>query len=591
MKVKLKGIWNKSYKDVIAVAAITILVTFWLCYFWDLHIMDWNVPISYVYGDDMSLLQTTKLVQDTGWNLGTDRLAASDDYYYNANEVIAGLHNADVFLVKIFVSITGNVGMTANLIMISAFYLVAYVSYIVFRLLNIKRWIGVAGSVVYAFLSFIFFRIQGHTQLGCYYFVPLAILMAVWVYEDERFMLPGRGFFRCKRNIGGLVMAFLIASQGIGYWQVFSCFFIMVATVTRYLRTKNVQVIKRGVIAIGAIIAAVFIHIIPTVVTMLSMDASGLAERGRTYQDGEIYGLKIAQMLLPVNGHGIGILETLISVYNTYMPLINENRTAYIGLMGIVGFLFLIIWNFTSRKGDTVARIRFNVLSDMNMCALLLAGIGSFGSIVYIGGFTVLRCYNRISVFIAFICILAVCIIIHYKSMNIKTKNLKYIFAAGAFLFAMISVWDQYPGGGIDYAGLADKWYSDKEFVENIESTMDKDDKIFQLPYVRFPESPVINDMPHMSHLRGYIHSNELRWSYATTVGSDSDIWYSTTAELESVQDMVEELTEKGFEGIYIDRNGYEEDEWRQLENGLSEYLGTKPMVSENEVLSFFKIK
>ena len=216
MKINFKKLWDKSYKDVMAVLAVTFLVTMWLFYFWDLQNMDWNVPISYAYGDDMSLLQSIRMVQDTGWNMGTDRISATDVYYCNSNEFIAGLHNADIFMIRIFSLFTDNVGVIANLMMLSIFYLVAYVTYIVMRLLNIKRWVSVGGSVIFAFLPFMFMRVINHTQLASYYFVPLAVLMAIWVYEDEKFMLPRKGFFKYKRNIGGLVMAFLIASQGIG---------------------------------------------------------------------------------------------------------------------------------------------------------------------------------------------------------------------------------------------------------------------------------------------------------------------------------------------------------------------------------------
>lgn len=92
----------KKYKyDVIAAAAISVIVTIFLVWFYQLIGVDLHVPINYTGGDEMSFLATARLTQDSFWNFGTTRLSFPDEYYYNGSEIITGLHNADVFLVKI----------------------------------------------------------------------------------------------------------------------------------------------------------------------------------------------------------------------------------------------------------------------------------------------------------------------------------------------------------------------------------------------------------------------------------------------------------------------------------------------------------
>lgn len=83
---------------------------------------------------------------------------------------------------------------------------------------------------------------------------------------------------------------------------------------------------------------------------MVEQDWKG---RIRSIADSETYCLKIIQLLLPVNGHGIRPLEKLIYAYNEYVPCVNENWTAYIGIVGAVGFLFLLVWLFTRRKNES----------------------------------------------------------------------------------------------------------------------------------------------------------------------------------------------------------------------------------------------
>lgn len=52
---------------------------------------------------------------------------------------------------------------------------------------------------------------------------------------------------------------------------------------------------------------------------------------------------------------------------------------------------------------------------------------------------------------------------------------------------------------------------------------------------------------------------------------------------------MIEELKQKGFSAIYLERNGFEsETEWETLEYELSEYLNVIPMVSDDKTMSCF---
>lgn len=577
--------------DVITVAGIMAVVTICLFVVFDLGEADWSVPFRYDGGDEYSLINTARLVEECGWNIGTDRISATEDYYYNNNEIISGLHNADVLLVKFFMLAGGNnIGLAVNLTYIAAFYLIALVSYITLRLLRLKRWTAASGGLVYAFLSFIFMRGMAHISLCSYYFVPLAVLMAVWIYEDERFMAPQKGFFKYRRNWGGIIMAFLVASQGIGYWQVFACFFVLVAAATAVIRTKSLKPAWRGGFAIAAIAAAVIIWCIPAFVSIAASSGAGTVSRPRSAIEAELYGFKITQLFLPVNSHGISILEEAISGYNQYMPLVNENATAYIGLAGIMGFAVLFIWMFVDKKSESPLGKRLSVLSDMNICAVLLATIGGIGGMVYLLGFDMLRCYNRISVFIAFICIMALCLAADYAAERIKAGAVRGVFIVVFVGFMMFSLWEQIPQFAFDYEGNAQKWYGDREFIADIEAVCGEDDKIYMLPYMSYPERTSDSKIAPLSHLSGYFHSKKLRWSFGTITGSESDIWCEQTSKLQAAE-MVQSVKEKDFVGIYINRKGYEQSELEALEKALQDYLETEPIVSRDGQLSFYKIQ
>lgn len=588
---KIKELWVQSYKDILTVAVMWLVVTILLIGFFQLWKCDISVPIGYGGGDEFSIINTVRMVQESGWNIGTDRLSATDEYYYNNNEIISGLHNADIILAKVFLLFTGNdTFATANLVYFSIFYIASLVMYIVMRLLESDRYIAAVGALVYAFISFVFMRGVGHLSLSSHYFVPLAVLMAIWVHEDEKFMAPGKGFFKYKRNIGGLVMAFLVATQGIGYWQVFGCFVIAVATVSAWVKKPSIKTLIRGFVSILAITVAVLVCCIPVFISMAQAGSMVSEARARYGGDGEVYGLKIIQLFLPVSGHGIDKIQYLLDMYNSKAPLVNENKSAYLGLFGICGFMFLCFWLLTGKCKESKWAKRMTVLSEMNIFSVLLATIGGVGAMLYSAGFKLLRSYNRISVYIACICIIAVCLALQEFSKKIKRKNIKMIYSAAVVTFALFAIWEQNPGYRMDYEGNTARWESDKEFVESIEGSLKEDAKVFQLPYQSFPESVKQHNMEPLEQMTGFFHSDKLRWTYGTMPKSDSDIWYEKTAKM-SAKDMVETVSDEGFDGIYINRTGYSNEEWEALESELSKITGNLPIVSDDERLSFFKLR
>src|SRR5437763_1497710 len=55
----------------------------------------------------------------------------------------------------------------------------------------------------------------------------------------------------------------------------------------------------------------------------------------------EVYGMKITQLVLPVDGHRVQALARWKATYDADFPLVNENRTATLGVVGTVGFFIL----------------------------------------------------------------------------------------------------------------------------------------------------------------------------------------------------------------------------------------------------------
>jgi phosphoglycerol transferase len=201
-----------------------------------------------------------------------------------------------------------------------------------------------------------------------------------------------------------------------------------------------------------------------------------------------------------------------------------------------------------------------------------------------------IRSYNRISVFIAFFSLLAVVMGLEWFYANcVKSGMARIVSYVALGILLVVALLDQSSRSYIpQYAHIKSEFKSDQDFLSAIDSSLPDGAMVFQLPYVPFPEYPPVNKMVDYDHLRGYLHSHDLRWSYATMKNRFGDQWLKQIAAL-PVEQLVQSLAFAGFSGIYVDRNGYNPDEAAALEMQLRNLLQTAPIESENRRLVFFK--
>ncbi|MCK9571107.1 hypothetical protein M0R72_19315 [Candidatus Pacearchaeota archaeon] len=313
----------------------------------------------------------------------------------------------------------------------------------------------------------------------------------------------------------------------------------------------------------------------------------------RSPAESEIYGLKIAQLILPIGGHRIPLLAKLSGYYSGTAPLINENAVASLGVIGSIGFLLLIAWAFYRisnglklKAGNMSSHI--NELSILNLSAVLLATLGGFGTLFAYLISPEIRGYNRMSIFIAFFSLFAVFLVLDALSRKYaKSHTSRLLFNAFICLVLIFGILDQTSSSFVPpYASTKAEYLNDETFVNTIEAIMPENAMIFQLPYVPFPEHPPVNRMTDYSHVRAYLHSKELRWSYGTMRGRPGDDWQRIVASM-PVGDMLKTLSQTGFQGIYIDSYGFQGD-GLVLISDIKQILGVEPLISDNQRLYFF---
>jgi phosphoglycerol transferase len=224
-------------------------------------------------------------------------------------------------------------------------------------------------------------------------------------------------------------------------------------------------------------------------------------------------------------------------------------------------------------------------LATLNIFALLLATVGGFSSLIALFVSGQIRAYNRISVYIGFFALFAVvlCLDRWYRRAAVSSPARRGAFLAGLGVLLGVGLFDQSARSFTPhYAGVRARYAADAAFVARIEASAGPNGKVFQLPYEPFPEpDPQVGNMGKYDHLRGYLHSKTLRWSYGSVKGRPADLWQRRLAG-KPVPEMVRDLRAAGFAGIWVDRSGLT-DGGAALERDLRRLLGTPPTVESRE--------
>lgn len=582
----ITGHFKKHFADYVSLIIIVVISCAGIYHFFNLSKIDLNVPLDYSGGDSTLSLVEARLISETGGTIVNNSVGApfgSNGYDFSANT----MHNFDNIILKLCVWIFKEPAISVNIFYFSLFIMIGVISFLVMRQLKIRHIYAVLGSLTFEFMPYIFMRGIGHIVLSAYQFVPLSILICVWAYKEENFLVLNKSFLKNKKNIIAIISTILIANNGISYYAFFTCLFLAIVMISKTIKTMKVSAAVKPIILIGLICIFTAINMIPSYIYNLKNGANDMAVT-RSTADAEIYGLKITQLFLPVNGHDIPFLEKNINAYNTEMPLVNENRTSYLGALGIVGFMSLILFLFRKRSSKVVSENTSNleILSEMNVFAVLFATIGGFSSIFSIIVSEAIRGHNRISIFIAYICIIAVMLFLEEFARKFNKKIL-YGFV---IVFCIFGIWEQRPLNITgNYPNISVAYKYDANFVHNIESQLPSRSMIYQMPYHKTPEAGPINAMNDYQLYVGYIHSTTLRWSYGVIKGRDGDKWFEAVSNY-PLEKRIKTISLAGYSGIYIDRRAYTVEDVNALEKSISDILGETPIYSENGVLEFFNM-
>ena len=580
MRPILRGTLKIGGEYALAVLLCLLILT-WVMRLWD---GDLRVPFTY-FGDAVWTGLAIKGTIDHGWWWFIPSMGAPAGLNFGA---FPALDNTHFLIIKAMSLVTGNYALILNLFYLLTFPLTTVTSLYVFRKLNFSYPAALAGSLLYAFLPYHFFR-SYQLHMASYYLVPLMILVVLWVLAGDSIVRPwatGRwpNLHFDSKTIFALVVSILVGGCGI-YYPFFSCFFLLLAGVIGSLQTRRIHHLLSALVLMTVISGAVLISMTPF---LLYQRSHGTASTGaRTVADAEVMGLKVGQLLLPIGGHRIPRLAALRARYNVG-PLTNENDTSSLGFIGAIGFLWLLVRLFYK----TPASLLLDHVSWLNIFGLLYGTIGGFAALFSLLISPQIRAPNRISPFIAFFSLLAAMFLVDrgYKWLERHKKHL--VGAVFVFVLIVIGVLDQTTTTFFfipEYKKIEAEYRSDAEFVGRIESSLPNGAMVFELPYMTFPENgPLQRITQDFELVKPYLHSTKLGWSYGAINGDYNDTWQRAVV-VKPVPQFIDEIVANGFSGVYINRNGYA-DAAASLEAQLKTVLGASPITNRDGTLLFFSL-
>ena len=502
-------------RGLVAYGAVLLLTLLGLILTLHLRGLDLTCPIAYG-GDGMLHLMFTKAFVENGWYLHNPWLGAPftmEMYEFPAADTLPGL------VIKFLGLFTRDPALINNLFYLLTFPLASVCAFFTCRQIGLVTGPAMLSSVLYAFLPYHYFRGEAHLYLSAYFVAPLAVLVAWWV-ATGRFTRHD-GTWRSGRLLLAAALCLAVSTAGV-YYAFFSGIILVTATGMALLARRDGRHFLVGGLLSVLLIAGMVGCLAPTLWYLHGHPHSAASQR--VPSEAEMYGLKIVQLVLPVDGHRLPVFSAFKQRYNQMAPLVSENTSAALGATGAVGFLGLLGWllvrPLASASSRTAARTGslakaaalpvfppgrqepasgmappdssevLDVFSGFNGVALLFGTIGGLGSLFSFLVSPQVRSINRISVFIAFFALVAVAAGLgQLARRRIYPVALRVAGWLGLGTLLALGILDQdRPVDPAVYKQARQEYKADRHFFRQVQASVPQGAMIFELPYSQFPE-------------------------------------------------------------------------------------------------------
>jgi hypothetical protein len=589
-----RGEIRRDVAWLLATLVATCFVMVWNLRLWDASI---HVPFYGASGDLLAALAFVKgmVAHNTLWtnpDLGAPFGTQFYDYPVGAGDT---LHLVVMRILGLQIS---DAAAIVNVFYLLTYPLCAATAYGVLRVLAFRRSIAACGAVLFAVAPYHFWRGEGHLTLSAYYAVPLGCWLVIQICRGQPVFVrrvgdnrPVRGWLSLQTS--GVLAVCVFVGLATLYYGLFTVVLLVLAAPMAWLAAHRRSVMLQGFVCAALILMVIGLAESPALVWEHSHGTNSLVGH-REPQESEVFGLTLADLLLPRPGHRIDALSRIGGRFRAATPIPGEGSSPSLGfIVGLswlagVGF-FLVAGLRKSRPRDSEHGLLKSV-GFLGLAAFVVATVGGGSAIFAFLVSPQVRAWNRISIFIAFFGIVALASLLTMVRNRLSARpGHNWAFGSIVVLVGALGILDQTSASDVpNYKGALAGWRNDSRFVAAVERRLPHDAMVLELPYVPYPENPPVRNMQDYDLFKGYVHSDDLRWTYGAIKGRPQD-WLSKEAGL-PIDELVPAAVAAGFRGLWVDQAGYA-DGGTAVTNQIAKVVGIdNAMLSDDKRLVVFDL-
>ena len=314
--------------------------------------------------------------------------------------------------------------LAGNLFYLATYVLASWTSLYVLRKFGVQDQVAVAASLLFAFTPYHFWRGMAHLHLSAYYPIPLVVMVSLWLCHAQPlfFAADERGRVRPGwhdgRSLPVLVTALLV-SMGGPYSAYFGTFLLVVGGFIGFVRRPSLDRVLDAAVCVGLVVGLFLLQVLPFVV---GSHRQGRVQTtvARTMDDYYVHALRLENLIRPTVGHRLPWLSQLSTFERDVNPSdlpsllvqFGEARLCTpLGVLGSIGLFLLIAVALASPFPLSERQPVVRDLGKLTAASLLLCLFGGLGEVIAAHITVMIRCYNRISIYLSFFAYLALALV------------------------------------------------------------------------------------------------------------------------------------------------------------------------------------
>ena len=489
---------------------------------------------------------------------------------------------------------------TSNVIFITNFYyfltfLLATLSfYIVLRLFNINYFFSILGSIVFSFSQYHFYRNIVHLNISSFFSTPIVLYVCYCIAFNNDFNKRDNQFTEKLRTITNIITISLLITFSHIYYIYFGCVVIGFSMIWALFKKRYVAIVK-SISILFCIIMFVFCDLLPSII--YGIVNTNMISHLRLPYDAYVYSLQLVHLFMPYLTEGKHVFSNITDAYIRSGMSQSEAMVNYLGILSLIGFVILILIllvpsfnNYIRKYEDEGKKGILSFFSASNMLILLLGLQSGIGVIVALLGFTKIRAYNRVSIYILMYSIFALIYImdILYKKYNKKLKNL--YAAIITILLICFHIYETHLTNFVQNQNYNKIAISNvKDYAYKLENLYKNGANILQLPIVSYPENLTNNSLTNCNYqVLPYIYTSNIKYSSGALNNTKEYFAQKVLFDIDDIENILLNAKEYGFDGISVNTDMYNNN---SIIDKFNNILGNLKIISDLKNIYLYDIR